>query len=160
MVWLPSTNTGVAPPQAVADSEQVARSVHQRSGFKRGKQVGEDDKVTFRAFDPPKDPDDRNKRLREISVDRCRYLTEDQAVELAWERAPARGGEFFGWAVISAEEVRKCKPQVVSSPAVDQDNTAHADIMLPPGDIDDAQVRNRRLTELAAASCWKDGPSD
>ena len=153
MIWLPSTNPGVIPPPAVADSELVARSVHQRRGFKRGKQVGEEDKVNFRAFEPPKDPDDRDKRLREISVDRCRYLTEDQAGELAWERAPARGGEFFGWAVISAEEVRKCKSQVVSSPA--HNNPAHADIMLPPGDIDDVQARNRRLTELAAASCWE-----
>jgi hypothetical protein len=158
MIWMPPTGPTVTPPQAVANSELSARSVHQSSGFKKGKE-GEEDKVTFRAFEPPRDPNDRSKRVREISVDRCQYLTESQAVTLAWGRAPARGGDFYGWAIISAEDVRGCGAQVVSSPPVDQSNPAHGDIVLPQGDTDDDQGRNLRLAELATASCWQYAPT-
>ena len=145
MIWLPSTSSADTIPEEVAHSELLARSVHHKNGFKRGKSKGEQDKVTLRAFDPPKNPVNRSKRLREISVDRCQYLTESQAVALAWERAPARGGDFFGWATITAEDARKCGTEVVSSPAKEQNNPAHADILLPAGDIDDEQARNGRL---------------
>ena len=158
MIWLPLTSSADTTPEEVAHSELLARSVHQKNGFKRGKSKGEQDKVTLRAFDPPKNPVNRSKRLREISVDRCQYLTESQAVALAWERAPARGGDFFGWATITAEDARKCGTEVVSSPVKEQNNPAHADILLPAGDIDDEQARNGRLLELAAASSWRDTP--
>lgn len=158
MIWLPATSPAVVPPKVVANSELVVHSVHQSSGFKKGKE-GEEDKVTFRAFDPRRDPNDRNKRVREISVDRCQYLTESQAVALAWVRAPARGGKFYGWAIISAGDARRCETHVLSSPPADQSNPAHADIVLPPGDIDDDPGRNLRLTELAAASWWLDAPA-
>ena len=157
MVWLPSANSVVVPPQAVADPELVARSVHQSSGFKKAKE-GED-KVSFRAFEPPREPNGGNKRLRKISVDRCQYLTETRTVTLAWARALARGGKFYGWAIIAARDARGCGSQVLSSPPVDGSNPAHADIVLPVGDIDDDQGRNRRLAELAAASWWLDAPA-
>ena len=159
MTWLPSTNSADTPSEEVAHSELLARSVHQKSGFKRGNSKGEKDKVTFRAFDPPKDPEDRSKRLREISVDRCQYLTESHAAVLALERAPARGGDFFGWAIITTDDARKCGTEVVSSPADDQNNPAHADILLPARDIDNDQDRNNRLTQLAAASSWRAAPN-
>ena len=158
MIWLPSTSSAATPPEEVAHSELLARSVHQKNGFRKGKSKGEKDKVTFRAFDPPKHPVDRSKRLREISVDRCQYLTESRAGALARERTLARGGDFFGWATITAEDARKCGTEVVSSPAKDQNNPAHADILLPAGDIDDDQARNSLLLALAAASYWLDAP--
>ena len=157
MVWLPLASPAASPPNQVADAELLAHSVHQSSGFKKGK--GEQkDKVTFKAFEPRKDPADRKKTVRDISSDRCQYLTESRAVELAWERAPARGGKFYGWAVISAGNARACGTDVVSSPPPDQSNPAHADIKLPAGDVANAQDRNKRLAQLAAASCWLDRP--
>ena len=158
MVWLPSKSPADAPPEAVADSEPLARSVHQSSGFKKGK-GGEEDKVRFRAFEPPRDPGDPDKTVREISVDRCPYVTECQAVALTWGRAPARGGKFYGWAIIVAEDARGCGTQVVSSPPDDQSNPAHSDIVLPEGDVGSVQDRNNRLAELATASCWEDAPA-
>ena len=158
MVWLPSASAAVSPPNQVADTEFLAHSVHQSSGFKKGKK-GEQDKVRFRAFEPPKDSADRHKTVREISVERCEYVTEPRAVALAWARAPARGGKFYGWAIISAGNARLGGAQVVSSPPPDQSNPAHVDIVLPAGDVGNVQNRNKRLIQLAAASCWLDAPS-
>ena len=158
MIWFPTTSFAVTPPADVAQSELVARSVHTSKGFKKGKSGGELDKVTAVAFDPPKDPKDRTKRIRELSVDRCQYLTESQAVALARERGEKRELGFHGWAIITAENARKCGTQVVSSIAEDQDNLAHADILLPAEEVNDEQARNLRLLQLAAASCWLDAP--
>ena len=155
MIWLPSTSSAVTPPEEVAHSELVARSVHTSKGFKKRKTEGALDKVTASAFDPPKDQEDRTKRIRELSVERCQYLTESQAASLACERGEKRGLGFYGWAMITVENARKCGTQVVSSPAVDQDNPAHADILLPAEEASDDQARNRRLLQLAAASCWQ-----
>ena len=160
MIWLPSTSVAETPPEEVVDSELLARSVHQKSGVKWGDETrGEEVKVTFRAFDPPKDREDRSRRSRDISVERSRYITEGEAVALACGRAPLRGGEFFGWAVISARCARGHGTQVLSSPPDDGSNPAHADMRLPAGDIFDDQDRNGRLTDLAAASKWYLAPS-
>ena len=153
MLWLPSANLAPAVPGAVADSEPLARSVHQSSGYRKGRN-GAEDKVRFSAFEPPKDPTDRHKILPEISLDRSQYVTECQALALAWGRAPARGGRFYGWAIIVADDARGCGTQVVSSPLPDGSNPAHAEIVLPPGDVGSVQDRNNRLTKLAAASWW------
>ena len=153
-----STSPAIVPAKVVDDSELVAHSVHQSRGFRK-ERSGEGEKVRFSAFEPPRDPSDRNKRVRDISVDRCQYLTESKAVELALARAPARGGKFYGWAIISAEDARGRGAQVLSSPPVDESNPSHADIVLPLGDVDDEQGRNVRLTELAAASWWLTAPA-
>ena len=158
MIWLPSTSSAVTPPEEVVHSELVARSVHTSKGFKKAKSEGERDKVTALAFDPPKDREDRTKRIRKLSVDRCQYLSESQAAALACERGKNRGLGFHGWAMITADNARKCGTQVVSSPAVDQDNPAHADILIPAQEVNDDEARNRRLLQLAAASCWQGAP--
>ena len=157
MLWLPSASLVAAVPGAVADSESLARSVHQSSGYRKGK-GGEEDKVRFRAFEPPRDPTDPDKVFPEISLDRSQYVTECQALALAWGRASARGGKFYGWAIIVADEARGCGTQVVSSPLPGGRNPAHAEIVLPPGDVGNVQDRNSRLTELAAASWWYPAP--
>ena len=157
MVWLPSASPVAGVPGAVADSEPLARSVHQSSGYRKGRD-GEESKVGFRAFEPPRDPTDTDKTLPEISLDRCQYVTECQALALAWGRASARGGKFYGWAIIVAEDARGCGTQVVSSPLPDQSNPAHGDIVLPAGDVGSVEDRNSRLTELAAVSCWHPAP--
>ena len=157
MVWMPSASPVAGVPGAVVDAEPLARSVHQSSGYRKDRD-GEGGKVTFRAFEPPRDPTDTDKRLPEISLDRCQYVTECQALALAWGRASARGGKFYGWAIIVAEDARGCGTQVVSSPLPDQGNQAHADIVLAAGDLGSVEDRNSRLTELAAASCWHPAP--
>lgn len=55
---MPSASLVPAIPVAVADSESLARSVHQSSGYRKGRD-GEEVKVRFRAFEPPRDPTDQ-----------------------------------------------------------------------------------------------------
>ena len=158
MVWLSLTSPAIVPPNHVADEELVAHSVHQSRCFKKGKD-GQEDTVRFSAFEPRKDQTDKSKTVRDVSSDRCQYVTESRAAELAWQRAPARGGKFYGWAIISASNARALGTDVVSSPPPDQSNPAHADIMLPVTDTWNALDRNQRLTKLAAAASWLDAPA-
>ena len=154
MVWLPPTGAASSPPEEVADSELLARSVHSNSGFTKGLPGGDSGRVKFRAFDPQRDPEDPSRRVRTLSVDRCEYLTESSAIALAHQRAVARKLPFYGWAIINAENVRKCGCDVESSEPEGQDNPAHADIILPADAAFDDQARNRHLVQLADNSCW------
>ena len=160
MAWWSLTSIGGTPPAVVADTEGLARSVHRGRHFKKGGiSKGEKDKVFFWAFEPPSDPGDRGKKLKEISVDRCQYLTESEAVELGCERAPRRGGDFFGWALVTVGKVRTFAIEVLASPALIEGNLAHADLVLPEGDVEDKKTRNSRLVDLATACQWQDVPA-
>ena len=160
MVWMPPTDAPLTPPRGVSATESLARSVYSSNNFKKGGPDGEPGKVLFRAFEPEKDRANPGRKLREISTDRCQYLTQDKAVELASQRAERRGLSFYGWAIVTVDDARGSKRGVASSPAEDQDNPAHADITLPTDTVDDAQARNLHLTELAKNSCWLDCPAD
>ena len=154
MVWLPPTGTTSSVPEEVVDSELLARSVHSNSSFTKGQSGGSVGRVKFRAFDPQRDPEDPSRRVRTLSVDRCKYLTESFAIALAHQRAEARNQRFYGWAIITAERVRQCGCYVESSEPEGQDNPAHADIILPADAAFDDQARNCHLVQLADNSCW------
>ena len=152
MVWSLVKGPDIVPPEQVADEESVARSVHQSNGF-QGNKNSDEDKVRFAAFTPPKNQTNPTESIREISVDRCDYIDEDGAIDQGWRRAPARGGKFYGWAIISAKDARECGPEVMASPQ--EENLVHADILLPIKDTTNTQDRNARLVELAKLSNWK-----
>lgn len=154
MVWLPPKGDTSSIPEEVVDSELLARSVYSNSSFTKGQHGGEPARVKFRAFDPQRDPEDSSRRVRTLSVDRCQYLTESTAVLFAQQRAEARNQQFYGWAIIAVERVRRCGSDAESSEPDGQDNPAHADIVLPAEAAFDDQVRNRHLVLLADSSCW------
>ena len=159
MVWLPPASPPTVPPEEVIVTEPLARSLHSRRHFKKGESDGEPGKVRANAFEPPRDEANSRQRLREVSTDRCHYLTQDKAVQLAGQRAEKRGVGFYGWAIITADEAQKSERDVISSPAKDHDNPAHANILLPIDTVNDDQTRNRHLLELAESSCWLGCPT-
>jgi hypothetical protein len=159
MVWASPTDPRIDPPEDVSPDESLGRSVHSSKHFKRGESNGKRrDKVFPRAFEPPKDKENPTHRRRDISTDRCQYVVEEKAVELGRQRAEERGNSFHGWAIIRAEPAQREHREVVSSPSEEQDNPAHADIMLPPNTTNDDQARNSHLLKLAENSCWLDRP--
>ena len=154
MVWLPQTDATLSPPKEVIDFELLARSIHSKRAFTKGQLGGDPARVKFRAFDPQRDPSDASRRVRTLSVDRCQYLPESDAIALGYQRAEERKLPFHGWAVITAENVRMWGSDVKSSKPNGQDNPAHADIVLPPYAVSNDQDRNSHLVKLAAKSCW------
>ena len=158
MVWRPPTDPEIDPPEDVASTEALARSVHTKGHFRKGKSEEEPDVVKFRAFEPQKVKPTSEERVREISVDRCSYLTEQRAVELGEWRAEKRTLDFFGWAVLATSDAVGLTDGVQSSYASEEQNSAHADILLPHHTTTDKKVRNPLLVDLAASSCWLDRP--
>ena len=154
MTWWSSTDPPTVPPGRVDATEPLARSVHSSKSFKKGRSQGEPGRVLASAFDPPKDAEAPGQQLREVSTDRCQYLAQDKAVELAKDRADKRGMGFHGWAIIAADDARKSGRDVVPSRARDQDNPAHADIVLPADTTNEDEIRNPHLLELARHSYW------
>ena len=154
MVWSSSNNSLENPPADIDPTELLARSVHSTRHFKRGIPGGEPDEVRVRAFEPETDKENPGQRRREVSMDRCNYLTEGRAVELGCQRAKRRGVNFYGWAIILEEDVRKSGAEAVSSPSEQEGNPAHADILLPANTVGSDEDRNAYLLELAKKSYW------
>ncbi len=75
MNCMADTNTETSIPNYVGSEETIARSIFSRNHVRR------QTKVTFKAFDPPRNSDRREERLREISVDRFDFLTEARAIQ-------------------------------------------------------------------------------
>ena len=159
MVWLLSAESSTPPPKNVDSDEPLARSVHSTRHFKKGGSDGEPTKVRFRAFEPMKDEENPGRWFREVSVDRCQYLAKGEAVQLGNQRAELRRVNFYGWAVVVAQDARESGRDVVPSPPKGQDNMAHADILLPDDTADNGEARNRHLVELAENCYWLDPPS-
>ena len=85
-------------------------------------------------------------------MDRLNYLTLERALELAEARASTRGATFHGWAIVIAKNVTGGGRGVTSS--LLRDNPAHANILLPCSTIENDEVRNQHLVELAERSFW------
>ena len=143
---------GTDPPEEIGSTEPLARAVYSRRHFKN--REGEPAKVTLKAFEPEKDRSNPAERAREISVDRFNYLSLDAAFSLAEGRATRRKVNFYGWAVLTAEDAAKDGRYVISSPSIDELNPAHADIMLPPATTSDDEKRAKHLFDLAECAWW------
>ena len=73
---MPAPLTETSPPGHVDSDETIARSIFSRNHVRR------QTKVTFKAFDPPRNSDRPEERLRDISVDRYNFAEEARAVDL------------------------------------------------------------------------------
>ena len=152
------------PPKKVDPEEELARSVVREQDVTRRTEKRENQpdevivKIKFRAFDPPRNKERPDEKLKDISVDRIGYLKTSKAIELGEQRAKTRGpgSIFIGWAVIMADDASQCGRAVVSSPSVEDDNPAHADIELPAGTVTDPDVRKDHLVALSERCCWRE----
>ncbi|MCY4652302.1 MAG: hypothetical protein OXC95_03970 [Dehalococcoidia bacterium] len=148
------TRVETSPPSHVGSEEAIARSIFSRNHVRR------QTKVTFKAFDPPRNSDRPGTRLRDISVDRFDFLTETRAVQLGEERAVRRGTNvnFYGWAMHGVGEIRGDGRDVISTPSEVEDNPAHADIRLPQSTTTNDEERKDHLMILAECSQWVGRP--
>ena len=145
-------------PTKVAAPEELARSVFSQRHVKEVK--GKPHKVLFRAFEPPRDPENAGQRVRELSVDRLGYLDLDTAIRLTEARAKRRSPDtnFHGWAILLAQDAAQEGREVISSEAWEEQNPAHADIRLPLSTVDDDEDRHFHISGLAEKSCWVPRP--
>ena len=144
-----------APSPGHVDSDEIiARSIFSRNHVRRRT------KVTFKAFDPPRNSDRPEERLRDISVDRFNFLEESRAIQLSEERAARRGVNvsFYGWAMIRVGDIRGDGRDVISTPSEAEDNPAHADIRLPQSTTTNDEERKDHLMILAECSRWVSKP--
>ena len=95
---------------------------------------------------------------RKISVDRLNRTTPEEAAAKARrvgeQRNPARN--FYGWAVIDAEQVRKAGCSVEHSPLLD--NPYHADIVLPDSAMENQEKQEHYAFDLANMARWRPHP--
>ena len=91
--------------------------------------------------------------VREMSVDRLTLAPSNEVVAIADAVAAGREGNrsFYGWAIITADEVIGVGCAVVASPL--QWNPYNADIVLPESAVDEWEQRQYAL-ELAARARW------
>lgn len=152
------------PPEKVDPEEELARSVVRDKDVTRRTEKRENQpdevivKVKFRAFDPPRNKEHPDEKLKDISVDRIGYLETSKAIELGEQRAENRGpgSIFIGWAIIMADDASQCGRAVVSSPSVEDDNPAHTDIELPADTVTDPDALKDHLVALAERCCWRE----
>ena len=137
-------------PGHVGSEENIARSILSSRHIRR------ESKVLFKAFDPPRNRDRPNERLRDISVDRFDFLTEARAVQLGETRAERRNLNFYGWAMIRVGDIRGCGRDVVASPM--EGNSCHANIVLPQSTAANDVERKDHLMILAERSKWRRKP--
>ena len=145
-------HTETSPRGYVGSEETIARSIFSRNHVRR------QTKVTFKAFEPPRNSDRREERLRDISVDRFDFLEEVRAVQLGEIRAARHGTNFYGWAMLRVGDIRGDGRDVISSPSEMEDNTAHADIRLPQSTTSNDEERKDHLMILAEYSRWVSRP--
>ena len=144
-----------SPPGYVDSDETIARSIFSRNHVRR------QTKVTFKAFDPPRNSDRPEERLRDISVDRFNFLKEARAIQLGEERAARRGVNvsFYGWAILGVGDIRGDGRDVISTPSEVENNPAHADIRLPKSTTTNDEDRKDHLMILAECSTWVSKPN-
>ena len=105
-------------PESVGPDEELGRSVFSSRNARRAAR-----RVPHHVFlERPGETD--------ISVDRLSVAPPDEAVEIADSVGNARNREFYGWAVVIAEDAARNGRKVVASPILNQ-NPYHADIVLP-----------------------------
>lgn len=89
-----------------------------------------------------------------ISVDRLTVAPIGSAESTAESVATARGANFYGWAVITADAANANGRQVLATPL--PTNRYHADIVLPELAAHDLEAQRRHAQQLADASRWRE----
>ena len=108
-----------------------------RRSFRRLKREGEA-RAPVSRFDPPKDSN-------EISVNRMDLVPVATMAELGMRNASSSGKSFWGWYILTAEDVEEVGCSVKPSPS--DDNPYHADIVIPVAL--DAEERQDEVIEYA-----------
>lgn len=99
----------------------------------------------------------REKRGKlDISVNRLDLVKPSVAADIADAAAVNRGGVFYGWATVTAEQARSGKRRTVASPQ--PGNCCHADIVLPDTARNDWEEQKRHAFELAEEAVWRERP--
>ena len=129
----------------VGDWEELGRCVFSRSHLRKAANTGV---VPYQAFL-------EQAGKRDISVDRLNCGTPAKAAAIAYrvaaQRDPVRN--FYGWAVVGAEQVRKAGCGVEDSPL--PGNLYHADIMLPDSIMESRDEQEHYATTLAGMAKWR-----
>ena len=135
---------------AITDTEELGRGIFSGQQARLSRQHGIPASV-FRERDGH----------RGISVDRLSVAPIDQAVKNGEAIANARGPNrtFYGWAVISATDVRKIGCDVEAAPLADGSNPYHANIILPESVVADSGEQDQYAQRLAIKASWKERPS-
>lgn len=142
-----ATSSAVVSPGPIGDWEQLGRRVFSGRDSRRSAKTG----VPASVFTEP--------GRRERSVDRLTRVP-DLALLVANANAAAlvRGitRQFYGWAVVSVEDVIAVGCQVAESPLAD--NPYHADIVLPDAVVESADAQNQYAVALAGVANWQPRP--
>ena len=92
------------------------------------------------------------KGITKMSVDRIDLAGRQEATVIADRDAAARDATFYGWAALTADQIRTDGRQAVASPS--RDNPYHADIILPSLAGCDWEEQKRHAHQLADEACW------
>ena len=84
-----------------------------------------------------------------ISVDRLDFALHQEMTKIGERNATARGGSFYGWAVLVAKIAKEDNRVVESAPEIG--NQYHANIILPNNDL----IKLKHVKDLANASSFK-----
>ena len=132
----------------VSEWEELGRGVFSRSHRRRAANTG---MIPYQVF---------LERVgeRTISVDRVSRATPEDAAanarRVAEQRVPARN--FYGWAIVSVEDVRGLGLNVVDSPY--PENPYHADIILPSSAAESRDEQEHYAWDLARVANWRAAP--
>ncbi len=133
-------------PNNIAMEEELGRDVFSKRKAKRAQRSGARLNVFLEKLGET-----------DISVDRLSVAPPDEAIAIADNVALERNKIFYGWAVVTTEEVSSNQRQVIASPL--PTNPYHADIVLPSVAAEDREEQKRHAQELADASRWRDRPN-
>ena len=125
-------------PNQIAPAEELGRGISSRRNARRA----ERSKIPYHEFLP-------REGVTEISVDRLSVgsLKESTAI------ADARNPQFFGWAVVIAEDAGRSGRKVAATPL--EGNPRHADIILPASAAKDRDEQRCHAQELRDLSTWR-----
>ena len=134
----------------VGEWEELGRGVFSRSHRRRAANTG---MIPYQAFL-------ERAGERTISVDRLsRAPLEKAAANARWvakQRTPVRN--FYGWAVVSVENVQKLGLDVTDSPY--PENPYHADIVLPSSAAENREEQEHYAWDLARVASWRPAPTE
>ena len=133
----------------VAEWEELGRGIFSRSHRRKAVNTGA---VPYQAFL-------ERAGERTISVDRLSHATLEEAAanarRVAEQRIPVRN--FYGWAVVSMEDVQKLGLDVAASPY--PDNPYHADLVLPSSAAQNREEQEQYALDLALMANWRSAPT-
>lgn len=138
---------GKGIPDSIAKGDRLGREERSQSdakrSFRRLKKEGEA-RVPVSKFKPPKNSN-------EISVNRMDLVPVAEMAELGMRNASSSGKLFWGWYILTAEDIEGVGCSV--KPSSSDDNPYHADIVIPVAL--DAEERRDDVIEYATGLAYR-----